>query len=137
MTRKRRQPRVYIEFRNIRTLPSGYQVAVTRNKQEFSKHFAGHSDAAVKAAIRWRDQILRLLPNKRNNPIPPRVLAALHLQSPVVGVFRSAYRNFYQVSYRGGDGRQRARAFSWKDRAGEIEAYRKAVKFRRQMEREA
>ena len=139
MKKKQRpsRPHAFVEFRNIRTLPSGYQVAVTRNKQEFSKHFAGHSEASLQAATRWRDKVLPLLPDKRNNLIPRRVLAALNLQKPVVGVFRRVERKFYQVNYRDSEGRLRARGFSWKDSAGEIEAYRKAVKLRRQIEREA
>ena len=43
---KKRQG-AYREFTNIRILPSGYQVAITRNKKEYSKHFAGHSMDAL------------------------------------------------------------------------------------------
>src|SRR5256885_15173397 len=52
---KKRQG-AYREFTNIRILPSGYQVAITRNKKEYSKHFAGHSKDSLKAAHRWRDR---------------------------------------------------------------------------------
>ena len=69
---KKRQG-AYREFTNIRILPSGYQVAITRNKKEYSKHFAGHSKDSLKAAHRWRDRVLRLLPNKRSQPIPARI----------------------------------------------------------------
>ncbi|MBA2744372.1 MAG: hypothetical protein H0U43_08735, partial [Chthoniobacterales bacterium] len=58
------------EFTNIRVLPSGYQVSVTRAKVEVSRHFAGHSDASLKAAVRFRDKVLRELPPKRINPVP-------------------------------------------------------------------
>ena len=82
---KKRQG-AYREFTNIRILPSGYQVAITRNKKEYSKHFAGHSKDSLKAAHQWRDRVLRLLPNKRSQPIPARILSKLRLKQPVVGV---------------------------------------------------
>ena len=116
------------EFTNIRVLPSGYQVAITRAKNEFSRHFAGHSDASLKAALRFRDKVLRELPTKRINPVPRKVLAAVGLQSEVVGVFRHPKRMFYQVMYKD-RGRVRARTFSWKNR-NEAEAYAAAVAFR-------
>jgi hypothetical protein len=131
----KKRTRLFTEFKNIRVLPSGYQVAVTRNKREFSKHFAGHSKAALKAAERWRDRLLRLLPDKRKRQIPRRVLAAVGRKKPAVGVSRSPKRRFYQVAYRDRRRAQRVRIFSWADRAGEIAAYAAAVKFRRQLER--
>src|SRR5688572_12736830 len=94
-----------IEFANIRVLPSGYQVTVTRSKIEFSRHFAGHSEASLQAALRFRDKALRELPPKRLNPIPRTVLAAVGLKTETPGVCRNPPRSFYQVSYREG-GRQ-------------------------------
>ena len=103
---KKRQG-AYREFTNIRILPSGYQVAITRNKKEYSKHFAGHSKESLKAAHRWRDRVLRLLPNKRSQPIPSRILSKLRLKQPVVGVSRYETRRFYSVTYHGAkDGRE-------------------------------
>ena len=116
------------EFTNIRVLPSGYQVCVTRAKIEFSRHFAGHSDASLKAALRFRDKTLRELPKKRLNPVPRKVLAAVGIEAEVVGVFRHPRRSFYQVSYRDG-GRWRARTFSW-NKVGEPAAYAAAIAFR-------
>jgi hypothetical protein len=124
-----KRPRALQEFRNLRVLPSGYQVTVTRGKMEFSKHFAGHSTRSLQAAVRYRDRLRRELPDKRKNVIPRRVLAGLNLDRPVVGVFRHPKRRFYQVSYRD-RGRLRSRAFGWTDRASEIDAYVAAVKFR-------
>lgn len=124
----RRSPTPVTEFTNIRVLPSGYQVAVTRAKIEFSRHFAGHSDASLKAALRFRDKALRELPTKRVNPVPRKVLAALGLDREVVGVFRHTHRSFYQVMYRDG-ARTRARTFSWK-KVGEADAYAAAIAFR-------
>ena len=116
------------EFTNIRVLPSGYQVSVTRAKIEFSRHFAGHSDASLQAALRFRDKVLRELPTKRLNPVPRKVLAAVGVNAEVVGVFRHPKRSFYQVSYRDG-GRMRSRTFSWK-KVSEAEAYAAAIAFR-------
>ncbi|HEY2101951.1 MAG TPA: hypothetical protein VGH08_01745 [Chthoniobacterales bacterium] len=123
--------RPYKEFKNIRLLPSGYQVSVTRNKTEFSKHFAGHSKSSFDKAMRYRDRLLRQLPNKRKKSIPRRLLTALKLTEPVVGVFRYPERRFYQVSYRDRRGRVRSRTFSWFSRNDEIDAYRAAVQFRK------
>src|SRR5437870_13834070 len=82
---KKRQG-AYREFTNIRILPSGYQVAITRNKKEYSKHFAGHSKDSLKAAHRWRERVLRLLPSKRTQPIPAPSLTNLTSTQPSVGV---------------------------------------------------
>jgi len=127
----RNRKTLFAEFRNIRTVPSGYQVAVTRNKQEFSRHFAGHTDESLQRAIRFRNQLLKKLPPKRNNPVPRRVLAAAGLKEPAVGVFRNARRNFYQVSYRDEEGRVRGTTFSWRTPAEETEAYQMAIELRR------
>jgi hypothetical protein len=130
---KRKRPRAIAEFRNLRVLPSGYQVAVTRRKREFNKHFAGHTKKSLSAAMRYRDQLLRFLPNKRKNAIPRRLLTALGLKKPVVGVSRHPNRHLFQVSHYGRDGRPRTRSFRWSDRSGEIDAYAAAVKFRKSL----
>jgi hypothetical protein len=117
------------EFKNIRVLPSGFQVTIVRGKIEVSKHLAGHSERSYRLALRCRDQLLRELPDKRLNKIPRRVLRALGLTKPVVGVFRSRKRKFYQVAYRE-SGRQRCRTFFWTG-DDEPEAYRRAIEFRK------
>jgi hypothetical protein len=124
---------LFAEFKNIRILPSGYQVAITRNKQEHSRHFAGLTEGSLRRALRFRDRLLRKLPPKRNNPVPPRVLAAVGLRQPAVGVFRHARRRFYQISYRDDDGTMRGMTFSWRTPEEEIEAYRTAVELRQAM----
>ena len=134
---KRKRPRAIAEFTNLRVLPSGYQVAVTRDEREFSKHFAGHTKESLRAAIRFRERLLRLLPNKRKNPIPPRLLTALGLKKPMVGVSRHPSRQLFQVSYRGAKGVLRSRSFLWSNRAEEIRAYAAAVKFRKGLLRRA
>ena len=50
------------EFKNLRILPTGFQVAIMRHRKSVTKHFAGHSDKSYAAAIRHRDQLLRVLP---------------------------------------------------------------------------
>jgi hypothetical protein len=116
-------------FKNIRVLPSGYQVVLVRARTEFSKHFAGHSERSLRKAERYREQLLRELPDKRQNRIPRRILTALNLKKPVVGVFRHANKDYYQVSYRDLNGQLRSRAFPWRVN-GELGAYATAARFR-------
>ena len=129
-----KRPRVISEFSNIRVLPSGYQVAVTRAGREFSRHFAGHSDQSLRAAMRYRAKVLRDLPGKRLNQIPRSVLGGVGLTEAVVGVFRTPDRSMYQVSYRD-KGRLRTRAFAWGLHRGEVEAYAAAIAFREEIVR--
>ena len=129
MKNSRKRSGAITDFKNIRVLPSGYQVTIVRAKIEVSKHFAGHSEKSYRAAVRYRDQLLRELPDKRRNKIPRPILKALHLSRPVVGVFRYGRRKFYQVTYRE-RGRQRCVTFSWRG-ADELDAYRTAIEFRR------
>jgi hypothetical protein len=117
------------DFKNIRTLPSGYQVSIVRGKTEVSRHFAGHSEKSYRAAVRYRDRLLRELPDKRLNKIPRRILRSLGLLKPVVGVFRSPGRRFYQVTWYE-RGRQHTATFPWGD-DGELEAYQTAIEFRK------
>jgi hypothetical protein len=124
------RPEAYTEFKNIRVLPSGYQVTLVRSGNEFSRHFAGHSEQSYRAAIRFRDRTLRELPDKRLNKIPRRVLAALGLSKPVVGVFRHPSRQMYQVSYKEREQR-RNRAFSWGGEISEAQALAAAIAFRK------
>src|SRR6202171_2719412 len=131
--KKQRRPLFFKEFKNIGTWQSGYQVAVTRNKKENSKHLPGQSPAARKAAERWRDRMLQLLPAKRKNAIRRKVLAALGLKEPVVGVSYHPRRRMFQVPYRSGKGRRRTRSFHWSDPGREVAAYSAAVKFRKSL----
>jgi hypothetical protein len=120
-----------LEVRNIRVLPSGYQVCVTREKTEFSKHFAGHSAKSLRLAETYRDMLLRVLPPKRQHEIPPRILAALNLKQPIVGVTRYPKR-CYAVSYRNKARQIKTRTFSWRTPRDEVKAYGAAVKFRKE-----
>jgi hypothetical protein len=130
-TARDKKKRQRLEVRNIRVLPSGYQVCVTREKTEFSKHFAGHSARSLRMAETYRDMLLRVLPPKRQHEIPHRVLAALSLKQPVVGVTRYPKR-CYAVSYRNKSRKVKTRTFSWRTPKDEIKAYAAAVQFRKQ-----
>lgn len=68
---------------------------------------------------------------KRASPIPRRVLNALELRQPVVGVFRHKNRPHYGVAYTDENGRRCSRAFSFAHGGDEAAAYAQAVKFRR------
>lgn len=128
--KRKGQSRQRLEVRNIRVLPSGYQVCVTREKTEFSKHFAGHSPKSLRMAETYRDMLLRVLPPKRQHEIPHRVLIALKLKQAIVGVTRYPKR-CYAVSYRNKAGQVKTQTFSWRDSKGEITAYTAAVAFRK------
>jgi hypothetical protein len=101
--------KTFTEFRNIRVTNDGYQVVITRAKIEVSKLFAGHNSKSLRAAEKYRNQLLKDLPNKRLNMVPRRVLPALGHSKPVVGVFRHPKRKHYSVGY-GEDGRHRSKS---------------------------
>ncbi len=127
---RKRSSRARLEVRNIRVLPSGYQVAVTREKTEFSKHFAGHTPRSLRLAEAYRDMLLRVLPSKRRHEVPRRVLSALKLKQPVVGVTRYP-RHAYAVSYRNKANQVKTRTFPWRTAQDEVAAYAAAVEFRK------
>lgn len=52
------------DFKNIRVLPTGFQVAILRQRVEHSKHFPGHSLESYMEAITHRNQLLRKLPKR-------------------------------------------------------------------------
>lgn len=95
-----------------------------------SKHFAGRTEKSYRAATRYRDKLLRELPDKRRNKIPRPILKAVGLTKPVVGVYRTAKRKFYQVSYSVGD-RKCCITFPSTEDIDEAEAYQMAIEFRR------
>jgi hypothetical protein len=81
--------------------------------------------------------MLRLLPPKRKNRIAPKVLRALGLEKPVVGVSLHPRRSLFQVSYQSRGGRMRGKSFHWSSSGGEVAAYAAAVRFRKQWIRKA
>lgn len=111
-------------------------MVVTRAKIEISKLFARHTKKSLRAAEKFRDALLKELPDKRLNPIPLYVLSALNLKKPVVGVFRNPNKQQYQVGYSGADGKWKNRAFSWAIR-DEVIVYSEAVRFREETIRDA
>jgi hypothetical protein len=122
--------KIFTAFRNIRITPDGYQVIVTRAKMEFSKFFAGHTSKSLKAAEAYRNQLLKELPDKRINVIPRRVLKALGLSKPVVGVFRNPHKQYYAVMFVDKRGIRRSRSFPFRH-VDEVSAYSASVKFRK------
>lgn len=129
---KAKRPTIFSEFKNIRVLPSGYQVTVTRAKIEVSRHFAGHSERSLKAALRFRDRLLRDMPNKRLNPIPSRILRAAGLKEAPPGVVRPAGKRAYTVHWYEG-GRHRTKQLGFHARP-ELEVFLEAVKLRKAIE---
>lgn len=122
------------EFKNIRVLPSGYQVSMVREGTEFSRHFAGHSKQSLKLASEYRDMLLDTLPSKRRQEIPPRILRACGFARPVVGVHRNLDRQYYSISFRDPKTRKfRMKSFTWGPKTPELKAYQAAVRFRRQL----
>ena len=59
------------DFKNLRILPSGFQVTIMRNRIETSKHFPGHSVESYMDAIEYRNQLLHKLPlaSRRGRPL--------------------------------------------------------------------
>jgi hypothetical protein len=123
-----KRPKIFSEFKNIRVLPSGYQVTITRAKVEVSRHFAGHTDESLQAAMKFRDRLLRDMPNKRLNPIPDKVLRAAGMTEQPPGVFRRASVSAYVVNWYE-HGRLRGRQFGFRYRQ-EVDVFLEAVKFR-------
>lgn len=130
---KRKRPKIFAGFTNIRVLPSGYQVAITRAKVEVTRHFAGHTEESLAAALRFRDRLLKKMPPKRLNQIPPKILRAAGLTEPPPGVFRKAQRRAYTVSWFE-RGRVRTRQLGF-GRRPELEVLLEALKLRRSMEK--
>ena len=118
------------EVRNIRVLPSGYQVCVTRQGREFSKHFAGHTPTSLRNAETYRNMLLRMLPSRRRHEVPRRVLSALGLKQPVIGISRYP-KGCYAVGYKGKGDRTKTRTFSFRDGKSEVAAYKAAIAFRK------
>ncbi len=50
------------DFKNLRVLPTGFQVSIMRQGQTISKHFAGHTVKSYMAAIEHRNQLFGQLP---------------------------------------------------------------------------
>ncbi len=61
------------DFKNLRILPSGFQVVIRRESKEVTKHFAGHTPESYMAAIEHRDQLIATLPPPSMIGRPARV----------------------------------------------------------------
>lgn len=72
--------RVQIESRNIYSVEGGYAVSFTRDGETFARSFQGHTEESLSAAIKFRDEALKILGERPSN-IPVRVLKALGARS--------------------------------------------------------
>lgn len=62
-----KKQKVKPDFKNLRVLPSGFQVAIMRDRKSVTRHFAGLTPESYIAAIEHRDRLLRKLPPKANS----------------------------------------------------------------------
>ena len=116
------------ELRNITKSDHGYSVRFVRGGENFDRHFAGVSEESLSAAIRFRDQALKVLGQSHYGSVPGRVLQALRLSRPVVGVARQALTSSYVVTYKDAKGQSRLRHFYFLY-VPEEDAYAAAIEF--------
>lgn len=88
--------RLKIEARNIHAKDDGYVVSFMRRGETFSRQFTGISDESLSAAIKFRDEALKILGEKRNS-VPAHVLKSLGLSAPVPGISRNAAGSAYRL----------------------------------------
>jgi hypothetical protein len=89
--------RLRIACRNIHADPHGYEVAFMRKGESFKRRFSGTSEESLSAAIRFRDEALKIL-GENFTDVPDRVLKALCLSLPVPGISRLPESSSYCVS---------------------------------------
>jgi hypothetical protein len=95
--------RLRIESRNIQVKEDGYLVSFMRRGEIFERRFSGITDESLSAAIKFRDEALKIL-GEKSNSVPAHVLKALGLSAPVPGISRNAAGSAYRLS--GGDSPQ-------------------------------
>ncbi len=105
--------RLKIETRNIHLDEDGYMVKFMRRGETFERHFPAVTDEGFSAAIKFRDEALKIL-GETNNSIPAQVLKALGLSAPVPGIFRDAANSTYAVSATDAKGARMRQKFSFK-----------------------
>jgi len=86
--------RLKIESRNIHVKEDGYMVSFMRRGETFNRHFQGVTDQSLSAAIKFRDEALKILGEPRIS-VPAHVLKALGLSAPVPGITRDATNSLY------------------------------------------
>jgi hypothetical protein len=89
--------RLKIESRNIHVTQDGYMVKFMRRGESFQRHFSGLTDQSLSAAIKFRDEALKIL-GELYNSVPAQVLKALGLSAPVPGITRDAGNSTYVVA---------------------------------------
>ena len=127
--------RLQTELRNITLDDGGYGVSFMRRGETFKRYFAGLTEERLSAAVRFRDEALKVLGGTRSQSIPPRVLQALGLSVPVPGIARNAPASAYVVRCKDMDGSKKSRNFSFAHLAEE-DAYAAAIEFLEEIHRE-
>jgi hypothetical protein len=89
--------RLRIESRNIHAKEDGYVVSFMRRGETFARNFSGITDESLSAAIKFRDEALKVLGENRHS-VPAHVLKALGLSAPVPGISRNAAGSAYCLS---------------------------------------
>jgi hypothetical protein len=91
--------RLKIESRNIHVNENGYGVSFMRRGETFGRYFHGLTEESLSAAIKFRDEALKIF-GETHNSIPAHVLEALDLPVAVPGISRDAAGSVYGVSTR-------------------------------------
>jgi hypothetical protein len=89
--------RLKIESRNIHVKEDGYMVSFMRRGETFNRHFRGVTDQSLSAAIKFRDEALKIL-GEPHTSVPAQILKALGLSAPVPGISRDAANSTYVVT---------------------------------------
>jgi hypothetical protein len=86
-----------LESRNIDMARSGYKVRFRRDGKIFRRSFHGLSEESLSAAVKFRDEALKIL-GENHQAVPAHVLKALGLSLPVPGISRMAAKSSYKVT---------------------------------------
>jgi hypothetical protein len=117
------------KLRDITKTKSGYLVRLySTGRPVFRRSVSGHSEESLRKAMRIRDQALREIHGRRIHQIPARVLKALGLSEPIIGISRLPSRSVYRVDYHDATGRRRLRQFYFRV-VPEEDAYAAAIAF--------
>jgi hypothetical protein len=74
------------ELRNISKAIDGYRVGIMRDGEMFSQSFVGLSEDSLSAAMKFRDEALKILGDPRDDAVPKNVLQALGCPLPWWGL---------------------------------------------------
>jgi hypothetical protein len=82
--------RLKIESTNIQVKENRYEVRFMRHGKMFARRFPGLTDESLSAAIKFRDEAVKILGETKKNPVSAHVLKALGLSAPVPYISRDA-----------------------------------------------